>query len=207
MPYTSSYRILDKTGKVNYESKNNACFASLRDYFDKTSGTKIVVFRERKDIPLTLLKIKKYVDLLNEIGLFKIEYVYDVKTKECRFTIDTKDYKSISTFVGVTTVIRYLWEKQDRDKFTDIPKYFVALHKKYPKEDMLYKLMWAHTYLFKKEFRAFNSNHTLCVQDSYPIKLKDFREGSMMNSSFTGSKKDYNRPNISDYYDELDKLN
>jgi hypothetical protein len=148
-------------------------------------------------------EILKYIELLNQIPLFKIS-VNEISDGKVYFQLNYEDYKGHCDFTAATMVIRYLWENHSTDDFYRIPGYFMKMVDEEPETDKLYLLLKAHFSIYKS---GFNSNHCLIYNINEPLTYEQVMlqfQISSVNNTFT------NKVKISDdlkkqYKEELKK--
>ncbi len=213
--YNHNWQVFDKDGIVLSTVNGTQCFQGLRYYFKNLTkqGCKVVITSKKDLIVYNIEEIEKYIELLNKIGIFKIEF--EMKDDICNFILYYGDYGNEMKFITATMAIRYLWENHKTDVFYKIPGYFIKLAEKYPNEDLLYLFLWSQCYISDPDMAIpnYNSNHSMiCISTGsslftyddnkkiqtkyfYPFKLKDLKWDSYsINTTFTNTtKREYNK--------------
>lgn len=181
-----------------HESKDNACFAPVRNYYNKNEHiVRVAVFKN--SVPqLTHEEIVEYLEILKNSGLFVItNYVREGEDYYVEVPVGGKTKPVIA--MGTLMCIRYMFEKggYGSDDHTNVVPLFMKITREFPTADIVEALLMSQICI-----KHPNWNHTL---GEWGAKIKSMQQvlddiksnkcGDQINHTFSVTNPDMDYSN------------
>jgi hypothetical protein len=165
---TSSWRFLDKKGKVTKEVKDYACFSPLTYDSIPIDVEKIVVFKELSGIPYDKNVIINWTKELTKLGF---PCSINFTNTDAEFTLDLKDFRYKMQVSCALQLVRALYERG----VAYAPEfYFSNIKENDDLEKRFSELQLAHGKASQQPYCNTNHMITYAYNFTKPIKQKVF---------------------------------